>query len=264
MKKLFLVSLLVFAFSVSVHAQLTAPAPQILVPAAGSVAGLNGTFFRSDIAIYNYRQSSQNVVFQWLPQGQSGLAETITQITISGLSGIISEDFVGSRLNRSGLGAIVITAVTQDGQVDPLGALFVTSRIWTPQAGNSQGTVSQTFPTVDTSRINSSNVAILGQRVSSQYRANIGIVNLSTSEQTFEVLQNSDDPTFAPVLQNVVVPPRSIQQVTLQNTRSAALQVRVRALTAIDPRQWVAYGSSIDNVTGDGWSSLGVVTVLTP
>jgi len=258
------VALLSFLLTASAYAQLTAPAPQILVPAAGSVAGLNGTFFRSDIAIFNYRQSAQNVVFQWLPQGQSGLAETLTQITIPGLSGIISEDFVGSRLLRSGLGSIVISAVGQNGQIDPLGALFVTSRIWTPQAGNSQGTVSQTFPTIDTSRINSSNVAILGQRISAQYRANVGIVNLSTTEQTFEVLQSSDDPTFAPVVQTVTVPPRALQQVTLLNNRSAVLQVRVRALTALDPQQWVAYGSSIDNVTGDSWSSLGVVTVVTP
>jgi hypothetical protein len=246
------------------NAQLTAPAPQILVPAAGSVGGLNGTFFRSDIAIYNYRESQQNVVFQWLPQGRSGVAEPTVQVAIPGRSGIISDDFVGSILQRSGLGAIVITAVTQEGQPDPLGALFVTSRIWTPQADKPDGTTSQTFPTIDTRAINSSNVAILGQRVSNQYRANVGIVNLSNSEQTFEVLQNSDDPTFAPLLQTVTVPPRAMQQATLFNMRVAALQVRVRALTAIDPRQWVAYGSSIDNVTGDGWSSLGVVTVLTP
>lgn len=105
---------------------------------------MNGTFFRSDIAIFNYRESLQNVVLQWLPQGQSGLGETIAQIGIPGRSGIISEDFVTSILNRSGLGAIVVTAIT-----------------------------------------------------------------------------------------------------------------------VVDPRQWVAYGSSIDNVTGDGWSSLGVATVLT-
>ena len=264
MNKLCLVSFLFFALTLSAHAQLTAPAPQILVPAAGSVAGLNGTFFRSDIAIYNYRQSAQTVVFQWLPQGQSGLAEQVRQITIPGLTGIISEDFVNSILGRSGLGAIVITAVGQDGQPDPLGALFVTSRIWTPQADKPDGTTSQTLPTIDTTKINSTNLAILGQRLSPQYRVNVGVVNLSTAEQTFEVLQNSDDPTFAPLLQTVTVPPRSMQQVTLQNTRVAALQVRVRSLTAIDPRQWVAYGSSVDNVTGDSWSSLGVATVVTP
>jgi hypothetical protein len=264
MKKLCLLSLLVFAFDISAHAQLTAPAPQVLVPAAGSVAGLNGTFFRSDIAVFNYRQSAQNVVFQWLPQGQSGLAESITQITIPGLSGIISEDFVSARLGRSGLGAILVTAVRQDGQFDSLGSLFVTSRIWTPQANNSQGTVSQSFPAIDTGEINSSNIAILGQRIGSQYRTNVGIVNLSTTEQTFEVLQSSDDPTFAPVLQTVTIPPRALQQVTLLNSRSVVLQVRVRSLTAIDPGQWVAYGSSIDNVTGDSWSSLGVVTTVTP
>jgi hypothetical protein len=262
MKTLLVISLLFLA--VSAQAQLTAPAPQILVPAAGSVAGLNGTFFRSDIAVYNYRQSAQNVVFRWLPQGRSGVGESITAMILPGLSGVISEDFVANRLGRSGLGAILITAVGQDGQFDPLGALFVTSRIWTPQADKPEGTVSQTLPTIDTSKINSSNLAILGQRVSSQYRANVGIVNLSTASQTFEVLQSSDDPTFAPVLQTVTIDPRSMQQVTLQNTRSAALQVRVRSITVVDPGLWVTYGSSLDNVTGDSWSSLGVVTVVTP
>lgn len=263
MKNLTLILLLILAVGTA-HAQLTAPAPQVLVPAAGSVAGLNGTFFHSDIAIFNYRQSAQNVVFQWLPQGQSGLGESIVQVTIPGLSGIISEDFVASNLHRSGLGAIVVSAVGQNGQVDPLGSLFVTSRIWTPQANNSQGTTSQSFPTVNTAEINSTNVAVLGQRISSQYRTNVGIVNLSTAEQTFEVLQSSDDPTFAPVVQTVTIPPRALQQVTLLNNRSAALQVRVRSLTAIDPQQWMAYGSSVDNVTGDSWSSLGVVTGVTP
>ena len=261
MKKFALLFLFV---SASAYAQLTAPAARILVPAAGSVQGLNGTFFHSDIAIFNYRQVAQTVALQWLPQGVSGVGEAATIITIPALSGVISQDFVNDILHRSGLGAILVSAVTTDLQPDPGGALFVTSRIWTPQAGNPTGTVSQTFPTIDTTRINSSNVAILGQRISEQYRANVGIVNLSTSTQTFEVLQNSDDPTFAPVLQPVTVPARSIQQVTLQNNRATALQVRVRATTIVDPSLWVAYGSSVDNVTGDSWSSLGVAVAVAP
>ena len=261
MKKLAFVLLII---SASAHAQLTSPAPQILVPAAGSVPGSNGTFFRSDIAIFNYRNVDQNVLIQWLPQGTSGVNGASNLIIISAFSGVISQDFVANVLHQSGLGAIVITAVNGSGQMDANAALFVTSRIWTPEPNKPEGTNSQSFPAIDTSKINSSNVAILGQRISDQYRANVGIVNLSTATQTFEVLQNSDDPTFAPVLQTVVVAPQSMQQISLLNTRAAALQIRVRAVTVVDPRLWVAYGSSVDNVTGDSWSSPGITTLLTP
>jgi len=262
MKKL--LPLFILSLCISAQAQLTAPAPQILIPAAGSVAGLNGTFFHSDIAVFNYRDVPQNVVVQWLPQGVPGAGVQSRLIVINARSGVISEDFVAQVLQQSGLGAIVFTAATADLQPDANGALFITSRIWSPQADNPGGTVSQTFPAVDLAKINSNNVAILGQRVSEQYRTNVGIVNLSTATQTFEVLQNSDDPTFAPVLQTVTVPGRSMQQVQLLNARATALQVRVRSTTGIDPKLWVAYGSSVDNHTGDSWSSLGVATVLTP
>ena len=257
MKKL---SLLLLFLGASAYAQLTAPAAQILVPAAGSVAGLNGTFFRSDIAVYNYRDVPQNVLLQWLPQGVSGTQSRV--IVVNARSGVLSDDFVSQVLQQTGLGSIVFTAVTADLLPDPSGALFVTSRIWSPQANNPSGTVSQTFPAIETARINSVNVAILGQRLSEQYRTNVGIVNLSTATQTFEVLQNSDDPTFAPLVQTVTIPARSMQQVQLFNMRSSALQVRVRSTTAVDPRLWVTYGSSVDNVTGDSWSSLGVATVF--
>jgi len=261
MKKL---SLLLLFLSVSAYAQLTAPAAQIVVPAAGSVAGLNGTFFRSDTAVFNYRDVPQNVAVQWLPQGISGQSVQTRLITIAARSGIISEDFVANILQQTGLGAIVFTAVTSEAAPDANGALFITSRIWSPQQNNPGGTVSQSFPAVDATKINSSNVAILGQRISDQYRTNVGIVNLSTATQTFEVLQNSDDPTFAPLVQTVTIPARSMQQVALVNARVSALQVRVRAISVMDPRQWLSYGSSVDNVTGDSWSSLGVATTLVP
>jgi hypothetical protein len=262
MKRLTLI-LLLLAASTAVHAQLMAPAPQLLVPAAGSVQGSNGTFFHSDIAVYNYRDQNQLVAFRWIPRGVDGTSIAPKIMTINALSGIISEDFVASRLDQIGLGAILITALKQDSTPDPDARLVVTSRIWTPQPG-SNGTTSQTFPTIATANINSSRVAILGQRISDQYRANVGIVNLTASPQTFDILQNSDDPTFAPVVQTVTLRPLSMDQISLLNTRATALQVRVIEKTPIDPRAWVTYGSSVDNVTGDSWSSLGVMVVQSP
>ena len=53
--------------------------PQLLIPAAGSVAGANGTFFRSDITLVNLSSHDQNIKLQWLPQGTSATSSiTIT------------------------------------------------------------------------------------------------------------------------------------------------------------------------------------------
>src|ERR1700682_5070804 len=109
---------LLFVFSLSaavaVNAQLVVPqgsAPAILIPAAGSVQRGNGTFFHSDLTVLNYRSSTQNVQFLWLPQGSSGSGVAPVVVAMSPLSGLSSEDFVASILHQTGLGAILITGV---------------------------------------------------------------------------------------------------------------------------------------------------------
>src|SRR5579884_2457513 len=79
-------------------------ASQLLIPAAGSTAGANGTFFRSDITIINFASHDQQVLLQWLPQG-GGTATTRT-ITIPAQNGVRSSDFVTNYLSQTGLGAI--------------------------------------------------------------------------------------------------------------------------------------------------------------
>src|SRR6266550_2471943 len=134
MKKFSLPFLIIILCTGSAFAQLTAPAPQILIPAAGSVQGLNGTFFRSDIAVFNYRDVPQDVLLEWLPQGTSGVGGPSVLITINARSGIISQDFVTVFLHQSGLGAILMSAMTSGSLAEANGALFATARIWTPQA----------------------------------------------------------------------------------------------------------------------------------
>src|SRR5438270_4396956 len=64
----------------SVVVPLTAVS-QFLIPAAGSTAGVNGTFFHSDISIVNFASHDQIVKIQWLPQ--SGAAGSTTTLTIA-------------------------------------------------------------------------------------------------------------------------------------------------------------------------------------
>ena len=260
-----------FLLATAAFAQLRGPTNQILISAAGSTQGLNGTFFHSDISIMNYRNAEQQVSLQWLPQGASGGSIPPRVITIPALSGIISEDFVVTVMQQTGLGAILITAVTSTGSLDPGGLLYVTSRIWSPQPDKPNGTVSQTFPPLATGALNAaSQVFILGQRIDSRYRTNVGIVNLDpVNERTFDIQQSCNPPPILPVgpctiTTTVTVQPLSMQQVALPSAPATVLQILISPRPGIDPRLWAAYGSSVDNVTGDSWSSLAFPLLWAP
>jgi hypothetical protein len=253
-------ALIILLLAAPAGAQLVAPrgaTSELLIPASGAVPGANGTFFRSDITIINYRTSSQLVRFRWMPENTSGADEAPKDITIPASSGIISEDFVTTILGKTGLGAIQVTAINADGTFDVNGRLFATSRIWTPQP-NSTGTVSQTFPTLAIDDIPAGpRLAITGQRRDDRYRLNVGIVNLgSLKAQTFAVAVSTGP---GQTLETVVVPPRSIRQVGLPGDASSTIQITVQNVTTGTQSPFVAYGSSVDNITGDSWSSLGYV-----
>lgn len=241
-------------FAISPQATMVRPAAQILMAGSGSVQGANGTFFHSDITLLNYRTVSQRVAFTWLPNGQT--AGTPMFMTIGASSGIISEDFVGTILQQSGLGALLITGVDSAGNFDPNAQLYATERVWTPQPGTG-GTVSQSFPAIATSDINMIRATILGQRIDARYRTNVGIVNLDSVARTFDVVQTTDDPNAPQNTTMVTVQPMSMVQLPLPTLASSALQIAVQPQVEINPALWMAYGSSVDNSTGDSWSSLG-------
>jgi hypothetical protein len=55
----------------------------------------------------------------------------------------------------------------------------------------------------------------------------------------------------------VTVPPMSMQQIPLAARTTARTDIYVR-LNSFTPVAWVAYGSSVDNLTGDGWTELAL------
>ncbi len=227
--------------------------PQVIIPAAGSLAGANGTYFRSEINLINYTNRSQRVRLQWLPQGLPAGAIAPVTITMNPMSGISSQDFVVDVMNiPSGLGAILATGVTSTDNMDATARLYASDRIWTNQPG-STGTVSQTFNVMLTIELpNSQSVSMIGLRRDSQYRLNVGIVNLASTPQAFQVTTNGGD------LASLTVPALSSQQFYFPGS-TPSLQVIVSNVTDSSTRStsWVAYGSSVDNVTGDSWSMLG-------
>src|SRR5581483_8383393 len=79
----------------------------LLIPAAGSLAGAQGTFFKSDLMITNHRSSDQLVDISWCQQGITcaGTGFQLQRVNIRGNSFIFLDDVVG-RLGKSGLGTL--------------------------------------------------------------------------------------------------------------------------------------------------------------
>lgn len=247
----------------TLNAQLTtqrAGTSQLLIPAAGAVTGANGTFFRSDITVVNYRtDADQRVRFTWLAQGANGIGAPTTDMTLTKATGFTSEDFVTNVLKQSGLGSILVTALDANGNIDAGGKLHATARIWSNQPGLSSGTVSQSFPVMAVSDINvtGERLLILSQRRDDRYRTNLGIINLDPQAQTFRVTVQSSERTEGLIVQ---LQPLSMTQVSLTGPAVTNLQIGVEnATSGFQTARFVAYGSTVDNTTGDSWSSLGFV-----
>jgi hypothetical protein len=229
----------------------TASAQQFLLPAAGSIQGANGTFFRSDVAIWNFRAEPQKIVMRWMPQGATGIGIPPVEITIPPYSGIQDPDFAANVMHQQGtLGAIFFQAVRADGTLDSGQRLSIQSRIYTPQV-DSRGNASQSFDAIRITQIAGENRVITNQRNDFRYRLNVGIVNLDmNSSHTWQLV--SDNATTP-----IHVPPFSMHQVSIPRFNNDTTVPLVRILgNGGGQTTWVAYGSSVDNVSGDGWTSL--------
>lgn len=242
---------------------LSTPQPysnQVLVPAAISADGANGTQFRSDIRITNQREATQKVLMSWLPEGGGPSPAFVTMVDIEGFQTLASDDFVMEVMNRAGVGAILVQGLQENGQLDPDARLHVTSRVWTPQPGT-EGTSSQTFAPVPLTDVVNRELFILGHRRNEQYRTNIGIVNLDGGPHTFLVTVSGETPTLVPEEYTITVPGNALVQFPVNGAPQNQMRIEIREVVAEGAGHltlWTAYASSVDNVTGDGWTTVGV------
>jgi hypothetical protein len=198
----------------------------------------------------------------WLPNGDpSGLDAFILALD-GDQPPFTVEDFVGEVLEKSGVGSLVLLPIdTTTGDVDPDAAIDAYSRIWTPQP-NATGTVSQPFPGVEPEyMVGEYEAVILGLRQDAGYRTNYGILNLYDEELTFLVTiipDNATDPSqWAET--TVTVPATSMIQTSIPAGNHGLHTIFITLEEDIpgDDQPWVTWASSTDNITGDGWVSIG-------
>ena len=227
----------------------------LVFPAAGSVRGAGGEFFRSDVTLVSFNQTTpQRVIAIWLVNGVTTDDPPYLEMTLQPNTYYTFRDFVGVTLQRlNELGSIMVVPVDSNGDIEFAGAaLDGFSRIWTNQP-NATGTVAQPFESVDPySMYVFETASILGLRHDAQYRSNYGIVNVDDVPHTFTVRFLGE---HASNELTVTVPAGGMIHRAIPSASYGALVIEV---DVDDPEApWVAYGTSNDNVTGDGWVSIG-------
>ena len=252
-------------FDGAVHARAVGDnrsARYFVIPAAGSVQGANGTFFRSDVTLINYASTAEDVIALFWPAGQSTPPSTSAgvKLTLQPAKAVTYVDFVASVLNKSGLGAILFFGV-KGTAVDPNAAIDGLSRIYTKQPG-SDGTVSQEFPPVDVYNLLVADTsASLGLRQDASYRTNFGIVNADKVPHNVHVTAIGERLTQDTT---VTVPAYGMIQSSIPAGDYGAVTIAFDITDSGGASvSWVAYASSTDNITGDGWVSIASAD-LTP
>jgi hypothetical protein len=237
----------------------------LIFPAAGSVAGAGGLFFRSDVTLVNYGSVPQQVLAGLWAQGSTNTlsAANYKILTLQPNAFVTIQDFVGTTLGLSNaLGSLVV--IPYDGtNIDGNQAIDGFSRIYTNQPG-STGTVSQPFEAVDADFFSAQLIdegISLGLRQDAGYRTNFGIVNVDSADHVFKVTFMGDSLTTTTT---VTVKAFGMIQQAIPAGVYGALQVVFQVTDAgTNQVTWVGYASSTDNVTGDGWVSLASAD-LTP
>jgi hypothetical protein len=228
----------------------------LVIPAAGSTPGGGGTlFFRSDVTLINYNSAPQDVVALWWAAGTSNpLATTAgTRLTLPPTQALTITDFVASVFHLQGLGAIVLIPVTGN-TFDGTAAVDGLSRIYTKQPG-SEGTVSQEFASVDPDSFSAiDEAAALGLRQDANFRTNFGLVNLDEVPHVVHVRFIGERAQSAI---DVTVPADGMIQQAMPAGDYGALTIVYDITDAgVNFVTWIAFASSTDNITGDGWVSL--------
>jgi hypothetical protein len=225
----------------------------LLLPVGINSPGKNGTFFRTDATIANYRMQTQLIGIAWLPLGVPSAGAALQYFNLAPNTIYLISDYLASgsgRLGETGVGSVVIYGLITDTNTVDSGAMLDASfRIWTFEPGSS-GTNSFTVDSTSGEVKGSARATALGLRQDDGFRTNVGIVNLDNVSHTWSVRVAggliTEQTTFP-----VTVPAYSMIQTAIPAGSFGIMFIDFNP----EPGSylWNAYGVTADNITGDAW-----------
>ena len=227
---------------------------EFVIPLAGNTPGSRGTYFRSDVTFANQHfDRAQRVALYFLPAGTDNNNAQGFAIELDPGEVFTLRDLVGE-LNITGLGTLLVFGIKSSNELDQLAAIDGYSRVWTPESGNPSATASAQFNAARPDLLEGWSTAIaIGLRNDPGFRTNIGVVNLSSIPRTWNAALVGESGGFNEL--SITVPPLSVIHLSA-GSADVGNGFAVFELQG-DPTgvKWLAYGTTNDNVSGDGWVS---------
>jgi PKD repeat protein len=227
-----------------VYIQATPPTPasKLVIPAVGRLPGANGTFWRSDVTLFNPNPTiTQTITLRYRAAGADNRNAPSRQYTVAGWRTMVLADVLSAFGLTSGSGALEVTWNSGTAPV-------VTSRTYTTVDGG--GTYGQSIDPVAAFR---ADAFVPGLRSDFAFRSNVGFVNdADVTTGVTVLLLDANGQTLATAF--VQLAPKSMTQSSV-----AALFPNVDAASLgfftlqahDDSGQMFAYGSIVDNASGD-------------
>ena len=236
----------------------TAFAKNKYIPAAGRLPGANGTYWRTDVRIFNPSSVDDiNVSLHFLPQGMDGRNVAGRGFRIGKRETLVLDDVVSilAPWAASAVGAIRIDSDHAHTNDD----FIVSSRTYTGTGDASRpGTYGQFVPALEAADAARS-AAVLHVASTPRVRTNIGVMNPALEAVTVRFTLVGID--GKPFLESVplVVPPRSMQQWAMTDAFLFGGVYTANGVIAVDATSPVfTWGSVIDNDSGDAIFVRGV------
>ena len=224
---------------------LNASHSELLFPVLGKIPG-----WQSDLMLINHKSAPQDLFLVFLEQGKDNTEARTFSYTLPGGTFDSWTDFLASGLNLEGIGAILIFATDDLGDYDETARIDGSARLY--QTDSVGGTLSQMFPALPIADAPAGmKTTALGLRSNERFRTNAGVVNMDGASHTFHVEIVGHD-AF-----DITVLPYSMMQVRLPGDGTygdVALQ-----FTTDSDTWWSSWGASVDNISGDSWSSHGAL-----
>src|SRR5258708_33981792 len=218
---------------------LSASAGSLIIPAAGTGPGANGSHWKSEVIIAN--QALLPASRTPVSHDRSAAAGT-SALTLAARDTVSDDDIVATRFGRtSATGAIEIQAAD-------ISKLAVTSRTYNESA---TGRFGQDIPAVDASTLDAaSNSVLLGPASVVEQRFNVGTYAVTDATVQWTLVR-ADGSTAATVEQKYTAG----QQIQYNNGVSAIFSAQSKDLDSVralfKSGTGIVYGSAIENQSGD-------------
>jgi len=215
---------------------------ELTIPAIGRAPGIGGTFWRSDVTLFNPGLTTLTVSLRYLAAGQDNRNAASHSVTLPPSRTLVIPDVAQFLGISSGSGALQVTWNATSGPV-------VTSRTYTTT--ESGGTYGQS---IDPVAAFANDSYVPGLRGDSSFRSNVGFVNGGDTQMTVTATLLSDTGASIGTTQ-IGLSPRSQVQFAIGALFPAANSPRAGTLTlfahADGSPNLFAYGSIVDNASGD-------------